>query len=125
MANSATTILDTAGVDASRRARDTARATADVARVYQADAMAASRALFTTWASSVDVVLRGAFDVQNASFDATITVYDRAAASYRGMLQQWANDTQQAQQTFVETWQSGVRAAERLAGEASPNGAAH
>jgi antirestriction protein ArdC len=113
--------------EASRVAAEGARSYADLSRSYVDASRAAydellpvNRALFAAWTAGVEASLRTSFDLQNRVLEASQAVFEAAAAANREYLRQADDNVRRAQQTTVEGWQAGVRAAEKLVSASRP-----
>ena len=101
--------------DASRRAADSARTTSQALRAYADQTREANRALYSAWTANVEASLRTAFDIQNASITAGLSMVDAAMAGNRGLAQQWAETTtKQAQQATLTGVRAGLSATQQI-----------
>jgi hypothetical protein len=112
--NEATSEAMRATSEASRRTLQGAQDAMRTTQAYMVKSTEGTRKLFNAYAQGVEAALKGSFEVQNALMAAGMSVLDASTNSSRGVVQQWTEATQQAQQATLEVWQAGVGAGDRL-----------
>ena len=79
----------------------------------------AYRGVFTAWASGTEAALKATFDAQNAALTAGLSLMDVTGTTSRDVTQQWIDVARKAQEAALAAFRENVRAAEKLADEAS------
>ena len=101
--------------EASRRSAEGARATVEVMRGLLDDSTEISRTFFDLWAKSGEASLQAVFELQNAAFATSLSLFETAGATQRTLIEQWQAAAHEAQQATLDVFRAQVRATTRLA----------
>ena len=96
---------------AARNGTETAKASIEAARSYADDSSALSRDLLNTWSTQSELVLKTAFDAQNAAMDAGMGMFDLGVKGNRQAVAQFSELVKRTQKATLETWQTTVKMA--------------
>ena len=102
-------------VEASRRSAEGARATVEVMRGLLDDSAEISRKFFDVWAKTGEASLQAGFELQNAAFTTSLSLFETAATTQRALIEQWQTAAHEAQQATLDAFHAQVRASTRLA----------
>src|ERR671932_2051218 len=99
--------------EASRHSTEGARATIEVMRGLLDDSAEISRKFFDIWARSGEASLQAAFELQNASFATSLSLFETAGTTQRALIEQWQVVAHEAQQATLDAFRAQVRATTR------------
>jgi hypothetical protein len=99
--------------EAARRSTETAKASIEAARSYLDESNTLGHDLLGTWSTQSEATLKAAFDAQNAAIDAGLGLFDLGVKGNRQAVEQFTALVKQTQQATLESWQAGVKAAEK------------
>jgi hypothetical protein len=100
--------------DAARRGTETAKASIEAARSYFDETSDLGKDLYGTWIAQSESTLKAAFAAQNAALEAGLGLFDLGVKSNRQAVEQFSQLIHRSQQATLDSWQSTVKAAERV-----------
>lgn len=107
-----------ATVEASRRSLTSAQEATRFSRDLFEQSTEAGRKLFAAYTQGLTAGLKAAFDVQNASLTAGVSLLEMASTSNRELARQLTETTHQMQKATLDSWQASLHAADKFtAGE--------
>jgi len=109
-----------AAAEASRSSMQSAREAANLSRDLFEQSVGASRKMFAVYTEAVTAGIQATFEVQNAALSAGLTLLETAGATERHTAAQFLDSARQSQEATLRAWQSGVRAAEKIAAGGGP-----
>src|SRR6266508_1914289 len=99
---------------AARSGTETAKASIEVARSYFDETSDLGKDLYGTWIAQSESTLKAAFAAQNAALEAGLGLFDLGVKSNRQAVEQFSLLFHRSQQATLDSWQSTVKAAERV-----------
>jgi hypothetical protein len=96
---------------AARTSTETAKASFEATRSYVGESSALAREMLEGWSTQGEMVLKTAFDAQNAAVDAGLNLFDLGVKGNRKAVEQFSTIVERTQKATLESWQAAVKAA--------------
>ena len=96
---------------AARTSTETAKASFEATRSYVGESAVIGREMLEGWSTQGEVVLKSAFDAQNAAVEAGLHLFDLGFKVNRKAVEQFSTIIKRTQQATLESWQSAAKAA--------------